>query len=132
MQTNSMRTLSAAFWVLVAAAAAGGCSNQKSPPLTPAAGTTATVDVVYSDVALARCNHEEACGRVGEDREYVSREHCMNAMKAGLREKLSDCKGGFEEDDVRECIGAIEAQSCSEVPGELESIDACEPDDLCD
>lgn len=127
-----MRIVSASFLAMLTLAAVGGCSKEKAPPLTPASGKTVTSSDAIDALATAQCNHEQTCGRIGPEEKYSSREHCMNQKKSDLRRDLTDCKKKIDDNDVRQCIGAIEGQGCSNVIDELESFMACKTDDLCD
>ena len=119
--------------VVMVAGVVFGCSQEKSPPLTPAAGTAPSIGQSVEALASARCDREQRCGKIGPDKDHASRTHCMNQMRAEARDKLKGCKSGYvDESDLRECIGELRAQDCSGLLDSFESTIACSMDDLCD
>jgi len=132
-----MRIVKSSLSILFTLAMFGACSQDKAPPLTPAAGTAAqpqraTAEQAMDAIANARCNREQRCGNIGPDKQYSSREHCMTAALSDLRESLADCQAGVDENDVRQCAGEIETQGCSGPFEGLETFIACKTDDLCE
>lgn len=127
-----MRIVSASVLGLLITAIVGACSKDKGPPLTPASGQVPTKGQAVSAIATAECDREERCGRVGSDRKFANREHCMENMSRELRSSLSACEERVDEDDVRQCVASIRNQGCSGVFDSFQRFVACTMDDLCD
>lgn len=127
-----MRIVSASLLGLMITTTLGACSKDKGPPLTPASGEVPTKGDAVHAIATAECDREERCNRIGSDKQFASREHCMDKMSRELRSKLSACADRVDEGDVRQCTGSIRNQGCSGAFNSFERFVACSMDDLCD
>jgi len=124
------QSVTTVFVALVGAVAGGACERERStePPMTPAARITPAAERAADDVALARCDREERCERVGEGGYYVSREHCLRALLASARSDLGAC-AGIDQAELPACAAEIRAASCEDNIDRLDRIAPC--DRLC-
>ncbi len=107
------------------------CSKEKPPPMTPAAGTTQAIDQAITDMANARCDHEQRCNQIGANAKYSDRNHCIQVMGGKAREDLQGCVRGVDQEDMRQCMTEISNQSCDGMFSGIAESKACGMDDLC-
>jgi Family of unknown function (DUF6184) len=105
------------------------------PPLEagpPDAALAEDVDVIH-ELSSARCDREQACGRIGRLAEYASRDDCMGRMVANLMQDVTatHCARGIDRDSATQCMAAIRQDRCGD-PGEtMARVGICAPSTLC-
>ncbi|HVJ15565.1 MAG TPA: DUF6184 family natural product biosynthesis lipoprotein [Polyangiaceae bacterium] len=107
------------------------CEKEKPGPMVPAAGTTQAIDKGIMDLANARCDRQQRCNNIGPNAKYSSRDHCMSVQGGEARDKLQGCTHGVDQDDMRQCLTAIQNQDCSGLFSDVGEDKACGMDDLC-
>ena len=108
------------------------CEKEKPGPMVPAAGTTQAIDKAIMDLTNARCDRQQRCKNIGPNAKYQNREHCMNVEGGESRDKLQGCTHGVDQQDMRQCLTAIENQDCSGMFSGVGEEKSCGMDDLCD
>ena len=112
------------------------CGGDDRPPMTPAAQVAHPVAPAQAvdEVANARCNHEQKCSNIGQSREFQSREHCMQSMRADASEALAECNQGIASHDLQQCLSEISNEDCGGVASVLDNLDtymSCRSGALC-
>jgi hypothetical protein len=110
-----------------------GCErgDDSEPALTPAARTSPAAERAIEAIAAARCDHEQRCNAIGATAEYMTREHCMNVMRADGYDELGVCGLGVRQEPIQGCLAVIAGQACGSALSRLERIPACRSNLLC-
>jgi hypothetical protein len=110
-----------------------GCERgyESEPVLTPAAGTTPAAERAIDAIAAARCDHEQRCNSIGPTAQYMTREHCMNVMRADGYDELGVCRLGIDQREIQSCLAEIADQDCGDPIDRLERMAACRSGKLC-
>lgn len=111
----------------------GGCEagSGGQPGLTPAARVSPAAERAIEAMASARCNHEQRCNTIGPTGAYMTREHCLNVMRADGYDELGACEHGVDQEKLQECLAAIADQDCNGARDRLERLPACRAAELC-
>jgi hypothetical protein len=121
--------------LLLAMAAAAGCSHEQAPPT--AAGTTPTygmaTDTAVSNIARTRCNHELTCNQVGKGMEYDSFEVCTHEVARDASTTLHDqaCPNGVKDTQLSSCLMDLQKQACENPVESIDRIGSCNKSSLC-
>jgi hypothetical protein len=86
-------------------------------------------------IAIARCDREIKCNRVGVHGKYPSRGACVAELKRDIRADLTSdaCSDGVREKELSDCLQAIRDEQCGNAL-DLDAvirIKACRADNLC-
>jgi hypothetical protein len=110
-----------------------GCErgDDSEPALTPAARTSPAAERAIEAIAAARCDHEQRCNAIGATAEYMTREHCMNVMRADGYDELAVCGLGIRQQPVQRCLTQISARACGSALDRLGHVPGCRSSDLC-
>ena len=92
--------------------------------MTPAARITSSGERAADELALARCDREQRCDRLGREGYYASREHCLRAMLTGLQFELNTC-GNVDPTVLESCVAETRAFSCEANIDRLDRIAPC-------
>ncbi|WP_394833736.1 DUF6184 family natural product biosynthesis lipoprotein [Pendulispora rubella] len=86
-----------------------------------------------ASVALARCDREASCSKLGEGRDHPTRESCLTEMRGKAEGDLnaSKCPGGVNRASLDSCLAEIHAESCGNPLDTLERLAACNTSALC-
>jgi hypothetical protein len=100
---------------------------------TPAADRVEPEAAVNS-MSEARCEYEQRCGNVGQDRTYSDKDHCLTRFKGDFQKELNawECPGGINRDELTECLTEIRNNDCNSPFDSLERVIACRSSDLCE
>ena len=133
MKTNSRIALFISFGSVFAA-----CASSEPEVMTPASRVAprTTPMAAVEQIAAARCDHEASCNDVGATKEFQTRDHCLQVMRADAADDLidDDCPNGVGNKDLQECLGDIRNEDCGGVSvpfDKLEKMMSCRQDDLC-
>ncbi|WP_394844206.1 DUF6184 family natural product biosynthesis lipoprotein [Pendulispora brunnea] len=118
---------------------ATGCDRRDVPTsetnTTGAAVAGPALDnaAAVASVALARCDREATCNKLGEGRDHPTRESCLTEMRGKAEGDLnaSKCSGGVDRKALDSCLAEIHAESCSNPLDTLERLAACNTSALC-
>lgn len=137
-----MRTsyLALGFLVTASVASAVACNHQvraTAPTEDPNGATNLQpndVDAVVERLALARCERENTCNRVGNGRAYGTKNACMTVMRVATRRELAaaaDCRDKFDGVALDQCDYDVRALRCADSLDTVTSLDTCRTDRLC-
>ncbi len=105
--------------------------NGSAPPpgLTPASRLRSAAE----QIAVSRCEREQACGNVGDDKTYSSPPDCLTRIRDDWQEELNsrECPGGVNQHQLDECVSQIRAESCGNPFDTLARITECTQDQIC-
>jgi hypothetical protein len=131
----NLRWTAASMLALLAAAC--GASNAEGPVSTttttnapiempasvaPAQAMTQAQPLVVqgenaaSQIASARCTHEDACGNIGPGREYSSFDVCVGDLRLEHLQRLTGqvCAHGVDPYALPQCVEDVRNQPCGE------------------
>jgi hypothetical protein len=86
-----------------------------------------------AQIAQARCELEQRCGRVGQGQRYQSMDACLTTVRQDWQEDLNayECPGGFNQSELSECLAEIRTEGCESAVQKLGSFVACRASDIC-
>ena len=124
-------------------AAVVGCNTQAArrptvsrsddlPPvthLTPASRTRSAAE----QLAQARCQREEQCGNIGNDKTYSSSQDCLARIQNDWKEELNAraCPGGINQHELNECLKQVRDEACANPFDTLARITECTSRQIC-
>jgi len=87
-----------------------------------------------SQIAQARCEQMQRCGKVGADQKHGDMISCTTAVQKDWREDLNGyaCPGGFDSKELNECLSEIRTEGCDNPIEKLGSFVACRASDICE
>lgn len=94
---------------------------------------TTTAASAVARVAVARCDREVRCNRVGAKERYASRSECIAKWESDRREDLNraECPGGIDERQLESCVDSVQSESCGNPLDAIERLNACRTGKLC-
>lgn len=153
MNSSSVRRIVTLVAVGSCFVAVGACNRDTSdrygenprtarPEVQDQSGTTtitgANLATVSNGSAIdqivgARCNRESACNNVGADKRFVSRDVCVQKLRADMKDDLNaqDCPGGIDSVELNECLQSIRTENCSNPIDTVSRLAACRTSDMC-
>lgn len=121
--------------LLLALVTLAGCGKKPDyePQLTPAARTAEPNERSIAAIASERCDREERCNTIGPDGRYESYEACFRKLNDAAYDSLGpgQCRSGFDQAELAECLQAIRAEDCNSPLDTLERVAACRSAELC-
>jgi hypothetical protein len=119
--------------VLLSGALFIGCERgyDSEPALTPAARTSPAAERAIEAISAARCDHHQRCNGIGPTAQYMTREHCMNVMRADGYDELGVCRLGIDGQELQSCLAEIAGEDCGDLVDRLEAKAACRSRQLC-
>jgi len=92
-----------------------------------------TNELTVRRIAETRCTREEACGNIGAGKTFGDREACSNYVQDHGRADLHSarCPGGIDQEELEECLAAIQEQECGSLIDRAARIVACRSSDMC-
>jgi hypothetical protein len=110
-----------------------GCERgyDAEPALTPAARTSPAAERAIEAISAARCDHEQRCNSIGPTAQYMTREHCMNVMRADGYDELGVCRLGIDQQELQSCLTEIADEDCGAPMDRLQRKVACRSGELC-
>jgi Family of unknown function (DUF6184) len=102
---------------------------EESPGLTPASRARSAAE----QIAESRCEREQQCGNIGNDKTYATSGGCLKRIQSDWREDLSlrECPGGINEKELNECLGQVRAEACKNPFDALARMTECTVGQLC-
>ncbi len=112
--------------------AACGAAPANTGGAAPSSRAVLSVEVAASQLADARCNHELACGTIGDGRTYPARNACMRENLLSVQADLAAhaCPSGIATKRIDDCTGRLRQESCHPL-SLLSRMYACRPAALC-
>ncbi len=108
-----------------------GCERERQEPaMTPASRTTSPKERAADAIALASCDHQAACGKIGWEREYATRSQCLNSARREAANRLQSCVGEPDSDELQECLDSVAEEDCGSST-RLASPRECQAPELC-
>lgn len=121
--------------LLLALVALAGCGKRTEyePQLTPAARTVEPNERSIAAIASERCDREKRCNTIGPDGRFESYEACFRKLNDAAYDSLGpgQCRSGFDQAELNECLQAIRAEDCNSPLDTLERVAACRSAELC-
>jgi len=98
-------------------------------PMTAASGTHSAQE----QIASARCEREQTCGNIGDNKSYSSSQDCLTRIRADWKDDLNarECPGGVNNHELNECLQQIRAESCGNPFDTLARITECTQGQIC-
>ena len=140
---NSLSKLDLCFLGAASLLSAVGCnheSQERDPNIasttTPVAGTMTPASRTRSaaeQLSHARCEREQSCGNIGNDKTYSSSQDCMARVSNDWKDDLNarECPGGINQKQLDECLAQIKAEACSSPLDTLARITECTSAQIC-
>lgn len=124
MIKTALYTLS--FALLVA------CHKGNDRPATNPTGAAARS--ATESIAQSRCEREQICNNVGDDKKYSSESDCLARIRANWKDDLStrECPGGVNQTQLDQCLSKIKAEECSSPFDTLSRISECTASQICE
>jgi hypothetical protein len=84
-------------------------------------------------IAEARCAREQRCENVGSNKKYSSHNDCLARIRDDWKADLNarECRGGVNQTELNECIGAIRAEECNSPFDTLDRVTECTATAIC-
>lgn len=103
--------------------------NETTPPMTAASGTHSAQE----QIASARCEREQTCGNIGDNKSYSSSQDCLARIRADWKDDLNarECPGGVNNHELNECLQQIRAEACGNPFDTLARITECTSGQIC-
>jgi hypothetical protein len=119
--------------------AAAGCHRVSEPAPTTAAKEIAALPpaararTAAEQIAESRCEREQQCGNIGNDKTYTTSGECLTRIQTDWREDLNsrECPGGINQKELDECLGRIRAEACENPFDALARITECTAAQIC-
>jgi hypothetical protein len=126
--------------VVVGATLSLGCSKThereaaearavNAPGMTPASRTRSAAE----QIAVARCEREQACGNIGDDKTFSSLLDCRARIQNDWKDDLNAraCPGGVNQHELGECMSQVRTESCGNPFDTLARITSCTQAQIC-
>jgi hypothetical protein len=99
-------------------------AQQSAPPVN-----AASIDAI----ALARCDREQRCGNIGDEKKFSNRDACLNEIRSKGDNDLttSACPGGIDTARLETCLDAVRAERCNDLLDWAGRLSECRTDALC-
>jgi hypothetical protein len=137
MKPKNQRFVRRTALALVATCAGlvAACSHA---PAVKSAPSTTGAKVVNNDFGIgriveARCDREDACNRIGENRKWETRRACREEMELDTRPSLraASCPGGLDGDVLDDCVNRVRSQRCRDPIAAIAREAVCQKVRLC-
>lgn len=108
------------------AGVAAGCNTVADVTNSQSDAVTAATD--------ATCDRYDACGQIGTDKTYETRESCENKVRDFWNDQwtVADCEGHINGDALDVCTDRISSTDCDSFVDQLNTVyNSCDSDDVC-
>lgn len=97
--------------------------------MTAASGTHSAQE----QIASARCEREQTCGNIGDNKSYSSSQDCLARIRADWKDDLNarECPGGVNNHELNECLQQIRAEACGNPFDTLARVTECTQRQIC-
>jgi hypothetical protein len=125
-------------FAVLAVTACGSDQNSRrtDTPAEAIQGASASVQTrsAAESIAESRCEREQHCENVGENKKYSSVSDCLTRIRADWKDDLNarECPNGVKRAQLDECLNKIRAEECNSPFDTLERISECTAGQICD
>ncbi len=118
---------------LVLSSCGGRKASTHEPRLEPAARVVEPNERSIAAIATERGDREQRCNRIGPDGRYESLDACFRKLNDAAYDSLGpgQCRSGFDQTALTECLQAIRNEDCNSPLDTLERVAACRSSALC-
>ena len=104
-------------------------ASETSGAMTPASRTRSAAE----QIAQARCEREQECGNIGNDKTFSSSQDCLARIRNDWKDDLNarECPGGINQQELKECLGQVRAEACANPFDTLARITECTSRQIC-
>jgi hypothetical protein len=104
-------------------------NDEAAQHMTAASGTHSATE----QIAAARCQREQACGNIGNDKSYASSAACLSKVREDWRDELNarECPGGVNAHELDECLTEIKGEACANPFDTLARMTECTQGQIC-
>jgi hypothetical protein len=97
--------------------------------MTPAARTRSAAE----QISQARCEREQECGNIGNDKTFSSSNDCMARIQNDWKDDLNarQCPGGINQHELSECLQQVRGEACGNPFDTLARITECTAGQIC-
>ena len=98
-------------------------------PMTPASRTRSATE----QLAEARCEREQECGNIGDDKTFSSSQDCLVRIQNDWKEDLNarKCPGGINQKELNQCLAQVRAEACGNPFDTLARMSECTSGQIC-
>jgi hypothetical protein len=84
-------------------------------------------------ITLARCDREQRCNNIGNEKKYDSRDSCVTSVRSDWQGELSslECPNGIDQSKLDVCLERLRTDGCANPVETLGRITACRQAELC-
>jgi hypothetical protein len=119
-------------------ALACGSENQSHKANSPAeavqeTSATAQTRSASESIAESRCEREQHCDNIGDNKKYSSSADCLTRIRADWKDDLNarECPGGVKQTELNECLSKIRAEECGSPFDTLSRVSECTSGQIC-
>jgi hypothetical protein len=92
--------------------------------------------LAVEDLALARCEREQRCDRIGANdtnATFPTKEECVIAARADLADDITPavCPNGAPVAEVEDCVEELRADDCDNPSDTIQRVVACRVAEIC-
>lgn len=110
-------------------------SQRANTPADAVEGASAGVQTrsAAESIAESRCEREQHCDNVGDNKKYSSVSDCLTRIRADWKDDLNarECPGGVKKGELDECLNKIRAEDCNSPFDTLERVSECTSGQIC-
>lgn len=101
--------------------------------MTSGPGSTVAINRAQDEITQARCDMEERCKNIGQDKTYADRNQCMTKVRDTWKEDMNfnNCSGGVDANELDKCLSEIRNHECGSVIDHLSRVMQCRTGELC-
>lgn len=99
---------------------------------SPSASDRLGLTDALTNIASARCDHEQRCNNIGVGRRYQNVQTCRTVVRSTFAEDLNprDC-ASVDHHELSECMEEIRGEACNNPLDTLQRLAACRTSDMC-
>ena len=99
---------------------------------SPSASDRLGLTDALTNIASARCDHEQRCNNIGTGRRYQNVQACRTVVRNTFAEDLNprDC-ASVDHHELSECMEEIRGEACNNPLDTLQRLAACRTSDMC-
>lgn len=103
--------------------------DAQTPTMTPASRARSAAE----QIASARCEREQQCGNVGNDKTFSSGRDCLARIQNDWKDDLNAraCPGGINQHELDECLTQVRQEACENPFDTLARITECTQGQIC-
>ncbi|MFZ5896132.1 MAG: DUF6184 family natural product biosynthesis lipoprotein [Myxococcota bacterium] len=85
-------------------------------------------------IAESRCEREQHCDNVGENKKFSSVSDCLTRIRADWKDDLNarECPNGVRRAQLDECLGKIRGEECGNPFDTLSRVSECTSGQICE